>query len=86
MDLNRVSVEPLARNIHFPTEDEFDYGGYEVYWSMLIYYLYMERVFPYDREAATKLIQFVVEKRGKQMKLFGEELRGGYGIQISKEV
>ena len=59
--------------LYFPTEDEFDYGGYEVYWSMLIYYLYMERVFPYDREAATKLIQFVVEKRGKQMKLFGEE-------------
>lgn len=49
--------------LYFPTEDEFDYGGYEVYWSMLIYYPYMERVFPFNREAASELIQFVVEKR-----------------------
>ncbi len=47
---------------YFPMEEEFDRGGYEVYWSMLIYYVYFNRVFPFEREAATKLLEFVVEK------------------------
>lgn len=45
---------------YFPTEEEFDLGGYEVYWSLLIYYSYFNRVFPLMRESATKLLDFVV--------------------------
>ena len=45
---------------YFPTEDEFDHGGYEVYWSMLIYYIYFDRVAPFVREAATDLVRFAV--------------------------
>lgn len=45
---------------YFPTEEEFDLGGYEVYWSMLLYYSYFNRVFPFTRESAEKLIDFVV--------------------------
>ena len=45
--------------LYFPTDDEFDAGGYEVYWSMLIYYRYLDRVYPFRREEATKLIRFV---------------------------
>ena len=48
---------------YFPTEEEFDIGGYEVYWSMLIYYPYFNRVFPFIRESATKLLDFVVKNR-----------------------
>ena len=46
---------------YFPTEEEFDKGGYEVYWSMLIYYIYHGRVFPLRRDSASELIRFVVE-------------------------
>jgi hypothetical protein len=46
---------------YFPTEEEFDKGGYEVYWSMLIYYVYHGRVFPLRRNSASKLIRFVAE-------------------------
>lgn len=46
---------------YFPIEEEFDKGGYEVYWSMLIYYIYHGRVFPYRRNFASELIDFVVE-------------------------
>ena len=35
---------------YFPTEDEYDRGGYEVYWSILIYYKYFNRVFPFERD------------------------------------
>lgn len=45
---------------YFPTEEEFDKGGYEVYWSMLIYYPYFNRVFPFERESATKLLDFII--------------------------
>lgn len=45
---------------YFPTEEEFDLGGYEVYWSLLLYYSYFNRVFPLMRESATMLIDFVV--------------------------
>jgi len=46
---------------YFPTEEEFARGGYEVYWSMLIYYIYFNRVFPFVKESAAKLIDFVVK-------------------------
>lgn len=46
---------------YFPTEEEYDKGGYEVYWSMLIYYIYFNRVFPFNRNACTLLIQWAVD-------------------------
>lgn len=46
---------------YFPTEKEFDLGGYEVYWSLLLYYSYFNRVFPLQRESARALIDFVVD-------------------------
>lgn len=42
---------------YLPTEDEFDEGGYEVYWSMLIYYIYYKRVFPLNRNSAKYLLK-----------------------------
>lgn len=48
---------------YFPTEEVFDEGGYEVYWSMLVFYLYHGRVFPLRRASAERLIRFVVENR-----------------------
>ena len=51
---------------YFPTEEEFDMGGYEVYWSLLIYYSYFNRVFPLMRESATKLLEFVVSNVPKE--------------------
>ena len=47
--------------LYFPTDDEFDAGGYEVFWSMLIYYKYIDRVYPFRRDAASKLIKYVAE-------------------------
>ena len=47
--------------LYFPTADEFDAGGYEVFWSMLIYYPYVERVYPFRRDEAGKLIRFVCD-------------------------
>lgn len=46
---------------YFPTEEEYDKGGYEVYWSILIYYKYFNRVFPFERDSAGRLIQFIIE-------------------------
>lgn len=45
---------------YFPTEKEYDKGGYEVYWSILIYYKYFNRVFPFERDSASKLIEFIL--------------------------
>lgn len=45
---------------YFPTEEEFDKGGYEVYWSMLIYYRYHRRVFPLKRESARELMDRII--------------------------
>ena len=42
-----------------PTEEEFALGGYEVYWSLLLYFPYFGRVFPLRRESAGQLIDFV---------------------------
>ena len=46
---------------YFPTEEEYDQGGYEVYWSMLQYYIYHGRVFPLNRDSASQLIQAAAE-------------------------
>lgn len=48
---------------YFPTEEEFDRGGYEVYWSMVLYYQYFGRVYPLRRNSASELMKFVVEGR-----------------------
>lgn len=49
--------------LYFPAGDEFDAGGYEVFWSMLIYYKYIDRVYPFRRDAADILIKCVAEER-----------------------
>ena len=46
---------------YFPMEEEYDKGGYEVYWSMLIYYKYFHRVFPFERESGKHLLDFMIE-------------------------
>lgn len=46
---------------YFPTKEEYDLGGYEVYWAMLIYFNDYGRVYPYDRESSDKIIKFVVD-------------------------
>lgn len=46
---------------YFPMKEEFDKGGYEVYWSMLIYYKYFHRVFPFDRESGEALLKFMID-------------------------
>ena len=46
---------------YFPMEEEFDKGGYEVYWSMLIYYKYFHRVFPFEQESGEALLKFMIE-------------------------
>lgn len=46
---------------YFPTEEEFDKGGYEVHWAMLIYFQYYNRVFPFERSSAAKLMDFIVK-------------------------
>lgn len=46
---------------YFPTEEEYDRGGYEVYYSMLLYYKYHNRVFPFERESAEKMLAFIID-------------------------
>lgn len=46
---------------YFPTEEEYDKGGFEVYYSLLIYYIYQNRVFPLNRESASILVNEVVK-------------------------
>ena len=46
---------------YFPTKEEYDLGGYEVYWAMLIYFADYERVYPYNREAIDTVISYAVE-------------------------
>jgi len=46
---------------YFPTEAEYDLGGYEVYWSMLIYFMYHGRVMPLNRNSDAKLIEAAAE-------------------------
>ena len=53
-------------------EDEFDAGGYEVFWSMLIYWPYVDRVYPFRRESASKLIRFMAENAPEGCRHSGE--------------
>ncbi|MCR4585721.1 MAG: alkaline ceramidase [Lachnospiraceae bacterium] len=46
---------------YFPTKEEYDLGGYEVYWSLLIYYKSFNRVYPFDREEADRLVRAVIQ-------------------------
>ena len=46
---------------YFPTEEEYEQVGYEVYWSLLIYYKYFNRVFPLEKHSASKLIDFIIQ-------------------------
>ena len=46
---------------YFPTKEEYDLGGYEVYWAMLIYFADYGRVYPYKREAIDDVISFAAE-------------------------
>ena len=46
---------------YFPTKEEYDLGGYEVYWAMLLYFADYGRVFPYAREAVDAVISCAVE-------------------------
>lgn len=52
---------------YFPEEGEFDKGGFEIYWSMLIYYAYYNRVCPLKRESARILTEFVMQHAPKQI-------------------
>lgn len=44
---------------YLSTAEEYDNGGYDVYWSLLIYFPYFGRVFPLNRESAELLVDFV---------------------------
>ncbi len=46
---------------YFPTEKEYNKGGYEVHWAMLEYYKYYGRVAALNPECASKLVKAVVE-------------------------
>lgn len=46
---------------YFPTKEEYDLGGYEIYWAILIYFADYGRVYPYNREAIDTVISYAVE-------------------------
>ena len=46
---------------YLPTAEEYDRGGYEVFWSMLNYYMYSGRVMPLERDSAARLVQMAVQ-------------------------
>ena len=46
---------------YFPTKEEYDLGGYEVYWGFLLYFNDYGRVYPYNRESFEEIIKFVVD-------------------------
>lgn len=46
---------------YFPTKEEYDLGGYEVYWAMLLYYEDYGRVYPYKRESFDIVITSAVK-------------------------
>ncbi|MFA6702593.1 MAG: hypothetical protein WCS06_08030 [Dysgonamonadaceae bacterium] len=51
-----------------PTQHEYDKGGYNVYWSMLIYYIYHGRIASLNRDSATKLIKTAVKSVPKYLR------------------
>ena len=52
---------------YFPTKEEYDIGGYEVYWSLLIYFKTFNRVFPFDREEADRVVEYCTSNRGNSI-------------------
>lgn len=46
---------------YFPTKEEYDLGGYEVYWAILIYFADYGRVYPYNRDAIDTVISNAIE-------------------------
>lgn len=46
---------------YFPTKEEYDLGGYEVYWAMLIYFNDYGRVYPYNRDAFDIVKEYAVK-------------------------
>ena len=52
---------------YFPTKEEYDIGGYEVYWSLLIYFKSFNRVFPFDREEADRVVEYCISNRGNSI-------------------
>jgi hypothetical protein len=46
---------------YLPSEEEYDQGGYEVYWSMLTYFIYFGRVSPLRRDSASRLVAAAAE-------------------------
>ena len=50
---------------YLPTAEEYDKGGYEVFHSYLIYYIYHGRVMPLNRDTADKLIRIVIKQWNK---------------------
>lgn len=47
---------------YLPTAEEYDKGGYEVFHSYLIYFVYHGRVMPLNRDTAEKLVRTVTKK------------------------
>lgn len=56
---------------YFPTEAEYELGGYEVYWSLLIYFKYFNRVFPFKKESSAKLIDFILQQKAAKDHVIG---------------
>ena len=46
---------------YLPTAEEYDRGGYEVFWSMLEYFMYYPRVMPLERDSAEKIVEMALE-------------------------
>ncbi|MNP54424.1 hypothetical protein D3C76_1489750 [compost metagenome] len=47
---------------YLPSVEEFRKGGYEVLWSLLLYYQYHGRVMPLQEDTADKLAEIVSHK------------------------
>ena len=53
---------------YFPTEEEYNKGGYEVYWSMLVYFIYHGRVMPLNYDSAAGLIETAAQNAPRSLK------------------
>lgn len=51
---------------YLPMADEFDRGGYEVFWSLLTYWPYFHRVWPLRRDSERRLEELVSESRRRR--------------------
>ena len=46
---------------YLPTAEEYDRGAYEVFWSMLEYFMYYPRVMPLERDSAETIVEMALE-------------------------